>query len=657
MLAGAGPGCNCEGQRFIPAATYQPPRTLDLGNVSVTSEKTVPVTVYSSGGSPLHLRSVALTAGASSKWRIAVPGILGLGLGAGRTSSIAVTYRPCPEAWTAGTSTAPGRTLIPGFDFSRCASASDAARLTIVDDSPTGGAQIDLSGVPAQPPSLELLCQVDGSACGDPNATLVPCASLDFNEVAFGDTPCDRLVEVHDVWRQGRAVGDLEIDAIGIAVENLNTPDDQRVRLDGAAAGFTVRDKNGALFSPSPAHPLVISIPRGQMDASARVWIRFDGSGSGTWRGDPRTTMTGVVLYTSDPDHPTAGFGISGTGSAPNLEVAPPALSFGRVAQGQSRTLTATVTNTGDAVLRVTSLEFASDRSQSHFHVTTSKGAPPISLATLERVAIQVTYSPAGPGPDSDVLRIGNTDPRTRGTATIAVSGGPVPRIVVSPDETLEFPPAAAGEDAPRHGAVTITNVGVADLVLQGLQVVGMAGGTVDASGDFTIDECGANACTLARTLCTPSSPACTGSQTTFHLTYVNHAPNHVNFAALKIRSTDPLDLEHTLVLAAMDVACVPPAPVITVQTAAPCAGKPVALDASRSEARGTAGGSKLASLTWSWAYPDPGPVLASTTTATTVSFTPAVAGNYIVSLDAVNDCGGEATVESAVIAVAGSCP
>ena len=89
-----------------------------------------------------------------------------------------------------------------------------------------------------------------------------------------------------------------------------------------------------------------------------------------------RDAATGDTLC--DPKHPILTFAINGTGSAPDIDWQPTYLGFGPVAQGTTKTLTATITNSGDAVLKLTSRLLRSRAAV--VAATSGHGATPLQL-------------------------------------------------------------------------------------------------------------------------------------------------------------------------------------------------------------------------------------------------------------------------------------
>jgi hypothetical protein len=320
------------------------------------------------------------------------------------------------------------------------------------------------------------------------------------------------------------------------------------------------------------------------------------------------------------------------------------------VEQGHTKTLTTTVTNAGDADLTISSISFASGAGNKF---TATPMAPPTqTVHPNQKLPIRVSYTPPVPGLDADELRIGNNDPKTMGVVKIPVSGGAVPKLLVSPSDMMVFAlpnPPPPPPVPPRSLPITLANVGYGDLKIQRLEIRGPNDDPMHPSvDDFTIMECAAmpapvtgQACDLDVTLCAPSDRACRTSQKTFTIVYKNLHIFTTDFAQLHIRSNDPADLDHVVVLQAHDVPCLYPTPAIRVDTARPCKGQPVTLTGRGSDPGGGGMGRTMINrYEWQFAFAPPPTPDFMPMEGIQVNFTPQTAGIYIVDLDVTNDCG-----------------
>lgn len=660
FAAGTLANCACEEEAdFTPAATYTPDRVLDFGNVAANSEKTQYISVLSAGRARLTILAANIQgANDAAKWRVSVAPELIEGLTPGRTSSIAVTYRPCPAAWETIATTDPvsGQPtsidrLREGFDYDACTGGADSAELVTVEDGTrTGGATIVLSGQPVQPPVASVACQNGAPMCNADTPNISQCVAMVFGSVNSGDTPCDLVVEVQNKLREDKTVGELVIERVEISVRDLQTDE----LKTGSEVGFTLLDLDGSPLVIDPSSPLVVAAPGANSScsnepagtcASRQFKIRFTGEAFGVWRGDA-TMDTGVRLYTSDPDQPVVKFNINGSGSAPDIECFPSQLNFGPVEQNSTKTATVACSNAGDSELVLSSIGFMTDTTGQRFTWDTDRGKTlPIRMPTNDRLNLYVSYTPRVAGQDSDTLLIGNNDAKTMNRVEIPISGGAVPRIRVDPSDTLVFASPEPPPAPPRLGTILVSNVGFGDLSLLRLEITGPSNDpTHPSADDFQIVECNnQNPCTRTDMLCPPSLATCApaASQTQFTISYQNNDISTTDLAELHIRSNDPSDMEHTVVLSAQDMPCFFGTPVISVNTPRPCVGMPVEVSGELSQPGGT-GSTTITQYDWSWFFtPAAAPTFAPNGTAAAVSsFTPTESGTYILGLDVLNDCG-----------------
>lgn len=661
LAAGTLVRCDCEEpQEFIPGATYEPDSVLDFGAVSVTSERTLDVKVISNGGAALVLEQLSFSGvddATLSKFlfegQVCTTGAtcnslkddLLSGLSPGRTSSITITYRPCPDAWN-------GDVLKDGYDFASCPSAPDQVEMNIIDNSREGSHKIILTGQPAQAPLMEVRCLpsgAPGSQCNQddaPSAMMTECVVLNFGNVTAGDPPCDIIVEVKNKQRQGKVPGTLNIAKMDVLVKEIN----DGTIVPGPQAGFSLRTLTGAPLVVEQTTPFQVPFPPGATEGVQRFKVRFDGTGYGIWRGE-RAQMTGLRVYSDDPDaQPFETVSVTGVGSAPRIQCSPTRYDFGPVEQNTTRTATINCSNAGDSVLSISDLRFETDASMSEFTLRTDRGENfPIEIMPFanNRIAIYVSYTPRNTGFDADALLIGSNDTNNN-PLRIGLSGGATPRIECQPGDTLVFalpnprpPPPLPRQCLP----LRCSNVGFGDLIIQRLTLIGPNGAPDhSAVDDFSIRECPMGfPCTPTPeiTLCPPSNPACTNSTKELEICYQNNDNSTIDLADLKIDSTDPGNPTLTITLQAEDVPCLFPTPIITVETPQPTEGMEVCVNAMSSDPGGDPGmPASITDYEWSWQFFQGAPPVFNPATGPRVCFTPSRAGVHILNLHVTNNCG-----------------
>ena len=670
LAAGTLVRCDCEDvAEFVPAARYTPASVVDFGQVAVNRQKTMAIAVLSDGRAALIIKGFTL-AGANEatqkKFQVTVEPDLMEGLTPGRTSSITITYTPCPAAWVEGV-------LDEDYPLGDCPGDLDQVQLKVTADR-LEEKSFEIGAQPVQAPKLQIACPHASAACNADDPQLrKDCPNLSFGQVNAADDPCDLVLELRNLERNEKPTGPLHIEKMEVLVYNIdegdyndNTPEPEPPLYAGATKGFTFIDMMGNPINVDPAGPLTIEIPEGADKGAVRLKVRFNGQERGIWRGE-RDRGSGLRIYTDDPDNrPVAGVSLSGIGSAPNIDVLPRTIEFGPVEQGSTKTATVTVTNSGDSELRIASIAFETDQTGNLFTLSTSRDPVnfPIAVAENDEFEVFVHYTPRTSGQHSDVLKFDSNDPTPADNPKLVpLTGGAVPKLNVEPADALVFGlpnPTPPPPIPPRHETFLVRNSGYGDLTILSLDIRGPEGNPMHSSiDDFTIQGCAALPCTNpGPTLCPPSQPGCTQSQHTFTITYDNNDNSQTDLAELRIQSNDPTDLEHILVLSAQDIPCLYPAPVISVEPGDLVVGTEVFVNGRQSSPGGDpGGGTRIVKYRWRWLF-TPGAKPAFTCTGGTIdpatgecetpeavtgtSFTPLRHGAHVLGLDVTNSCGAE---------------
>ena len=628
--------CDCGDDEadFTPSAAIDPV-SLSFGDVAVDEQKTLPISFDSNGGAAYRIVATTLDIGGNTdagSFVVNVSPDLEEGIGNGTTSSVSVTYIPCPPAWDSSGN------LRSGFDFSTCPTGLATGDLNVTDNTPEQAVTIPLSGNPVQQPQATVRCPpADQNACGDPNPNLASCLTLDFGTVnATLDEPCDILVEIQNSWRESNGVrvpvGTLRIEDVEIRVREVQ----EGVTTDGASAGFELLDSNRQPVTISPDSPLMVPIPPGAEEGTTQVWVRYKGTEPGTWRGRSNDG-TGLRLTTNDPDQPIVTAPILAVGTAPDITVFPDFFNFEEVAQGATATVTASIRNDGDATLSINGISV----SGAEFGWETSRGSTfPITLQALESMTLTISYTPQDAGFDVEFLSIESSDVG-ESPFQVELRGGATPKIEVNPSDILTFPVADPPE--PQTDAdVQVCNVGDAELIISQLDLepIDQEGTALD-DFDIVTPTCPSLPCSTNISLCSPDLPGCTNSCTQLTIRYANNDQSSVDEVNLVITSNDPGDTDHRVVLKARDVPCRFPLPRFEIVTDSPCARRPVTVEATTSDPGGRAGqNDTITRYQWKWLFsPRPTPTFMPNEAVRT-TFIPEKGGNYVLGLDLQNSCG-----------------
>jgi uncharacterized protein (TIGR03437 family) len=149
--------------------------------------------------------------------------------------------------------------------------------------------------------------------------------------------------------RSGTPVPAIRANPSGLDFGNVNTGQSADLSLainNLGAAPLTV----GAANINNPLFSLTGPLPLQLAPGEQRAWtVRFRPTGA----GDQSGTLT---IASNDPAAPSLTVNLSGTGAspaqAPAINVSPTSLDFGTVMSGQTKDLTLTVRNNGNATLR-----------------------------------------------------------------------------------------------------------------------------------------------------------------------------------------------------------------------------------------------------------------------------------------------------------------
>jgi hypothetical protein len=506
-----------------------------------------------------------------------------------------------------------------------CETAIEAldAGNTVLDSGDSGdsgapgdaGPMPEIDGGPIATAAMRILCPSGPDACNDENAPLIECVNLNFGAIAFDDPPCDLVVEIENTRRGNSRTEDLVIDELRLLVNNVASG----TLYDGTDVGFSLIDAG--------AFPLIISIPDDQPRGFRRFKVRFAGSEPGTFFGST-TRSSGMQIVSNDRfQQPYATVSLSATGSAPDITAMPAELHFERPGM-----LSMLVQSTGDRDLVISSITWM-NTTRREFTFSTDRGAPPITLTPNEDTRITVTYNQSSTTPITDALILESNDPNDSPT-TIPITGGPGPRLRVTPTDTLPF------ATEPSSGEILLENIGGLPLTIQSLEITGPQGDNTHPSvDDFSITDCPAP-CEPNAMLCAPADPNCTTSSMSVTIQYSNNDISSVDYAEFRIRSNDPVDDLHIVVLSGMSDPCLFPIAAIQVTPANPTVGTPVTLDASGSSPG--SGAMAITNYQWSFASTPGTPPAFSSQGMVTTSFTPADAGFYLIQLTVTNDCGAE---------------
>lgn len=204
-------------------------------------------------------------------------------------------------------------------------------------------------------------------------------------------------------------------------------------------------------------------------------------------RFDPVTTgpASGVVTVVSNANGSPLRIALTGTGVQPGLSIAPSSFSFGNVVDGQTKSQTVSLINTGSAPLTITQL-VVSGAGYSATGLNT-----PVTLAPGSNASFNVVFAPATAGTANGSVGISSNAPNS--PSSIAFSGtGVAASATITPSPTsISFGNVGAGGSATQN--VVLTNTGNSSLTIsqisasaKDVRVSGMATPFTLAAGSST---------------------------------------------------------------------------------------------------------------------------------------------------------------------------
>ena len=321
---------------------------------------------------------------------------------------------------TCGATVAPGAICTINVTFTPSQTGSESATVVVTDDGLGSPQTASLTGT-----------------AGAPGASAAP-ASLNFSSVAMSTTSNAQSITLSNT-------GGAPLNLTSIAITGTNSGDFAQTNTCGTSVAAGGSCSINATFTPTAtgARSAVVTI-------------------SDNVTGSPQTV------------------GLTGTGVAPAVGVAPASLTFSNTLVGTSTAAQSiTLSNTGGAPLNLTSIAITGTNS-GDFVQTNTCGA---SVAAGGSCSINATFTPTATGARSAVVTI--FDNVTGSPQTVGLTGtGVAPAASVAPT-SITFSNTSVGTSTAAQ-SITLSNTGGAPLNLTSIAITGTN------SGDFAqTNTCG----------------------------------------------------------------------------------------------------------------------------------------------------------------------
>jgi hypothetical protein len=299
--------------------------------------------------------------------------------------------------------------------YAPTAAETDSGKISITSNDPASPASISLSGTGTSAPVGHL--------------TLTP-STLAFGNVNVGST----TPLTSTVTNTGQ--GTVHISSVF-----------------ASGTGFSV----GTFATPA-------TLAAGQ---SAQIQVNFAPTATGL--------AGGTVAITSDAPGVAPGLSLTGTGVQSGISVSPASLSFGSVLDGQTKSQTVTVTNTGTANLTISQL------SSTGAGVSVSGVTAPLSIAAGQSSSFNVQFAPQAAGSTTGSVTLISNAPNSPATVLVTGAGVATTTTLSASPSAVAFGSVTVGNSA--NQSVIITNAGNSTSTIT---QIGVSGANVTASGIST---------------------------------------------------------------------------------------------------------------------------------------------------------------------------
>jgi len=439
--------------------------SVDFGNVTVGTSKTVAITASNTGSASLTISSAAPTASQFSLNQTVLP----ITIAAGQKATLNVTFKPTAATSSkanltigsnasnsslslplSGDGVAAGQlTLSPlTFNFGNVVvgvSQSTPVTLTNVGGSTVNVSQATISGSGFSvsglnvPLSLAAGSSASFSVIFDPASAASDSGTLSITSDASNSSLSMTLSGT------GVTDGTLSLNPASVALGSVLTGGSQKqlvtlTNTGGSSVNLSQASVSGAGFSLSGlTTPLTLTASQ-----STSFYVVFSPQSSGA--------VTGAVVFSSDASNPSLNLPVSGTGLAPgSLSPNPSSVDFSNVKVGSSQSTQVTLTNSSGASVTVTQIT----ASGSGFSVSGTN--LPVTLTAGQGTNFNVVFNPQSAGSVSGSVTV--TSNASNSTLNIPLSGSAVLPGTMGPNPTsLSFGNVQVGSN--RTLSETVTNTG-----------------------------------------------------------------------------------------------------------------------------------------------------------------------------------------------------
>lgn len=309
---------------------------------------------------------------------------------------------------------------ISGITTPTTISAGQSAQ-AVVTFSPTttGAATGSISIVSNDPtnPTMNVPLTGTGSAAPTGQLSASP-TSLSFGSVAIGNNPTQQ-----------------------VAVTNTGNAAVQISKITPSGAGFAV----SGLTAPATLNP----------SDTATLSVSFTPAATGS--------VTGSIVITSNANGSPLTIALSGTGAQAGLNVAPTSFNFGSVVEGQTKSQSFTITNTGSAALTIAQMSAnGTDFSISGLNT-------PATIDAGKTATFTALFAPTASGSLAGSVLISSNAPNSPNAVALSGTGVAATLTLSANPTSVSFTGINVGSSTSK--SVTIANTGNTSLTVSQVSV------------------------------------------------------------------------------------------------------------------------------------------------------------------------------------------
>jgi hypothetical protein len=174
-------------------------------------------------------------------------------------------------------------------------------------------------------------------------------------------------------------------------------------------------------------------------------------------------SITGSIKIVSNAGNSPLTIPVTGAGAQPGLSIAPASFNFGSVVDGQTKSQTITVTNTGSAALTIADLAVTGNAYSAAGLVT------PVTIAAGNTASLSVLFAPTTAGNQTGAVSISSNAPNSPNVLSLSGTGTAATVTLSSSPSSVSFAAVNAGSSSSK--SVTITNSGNVSMTISQVSV------------------------------------------------------------------------------------------------------------------------------------------------------------------------------------------